>query len=63
MLEDLIKEKKACCGEYQAAKKEMIEYNNAKQNVDRLLGITYLQEKSREKEHGFINEKLNRELS
>ncbi len=41
----------------------MIEYNNAKQNVDRLLGITYLQEKSREKEHGFINEKLNRELS
>lgn len=40
----------------------MIEYNNAKQNVDRLLGITHLQEKSREKEHWFVNEKLNREL-
>lgn len=47
----LLKEKKACYGEYQAAKKEMIEYNNAKQNVDRLLGITHLQEKIREKEH------------
>lgn len=47
----LIKEKKACYGEYQAAKKEMIEYNNAKQNVDRLLGITHLQEKPREREH------------
>lgn len=47
----LLKEKKACYGEYQAAKKEMIEYNNAKQNVDRLLEITHLQEKSREKEH------------
>lgn len=50
MLEDLIKEKKACCGEYQVAKKEMIEYRNAKQNVEQLLGITYLQEKSREKD-------------
>lgn len=36
---------------HEAAKKEMIEYNNAKQNVDRLLGITHLQENSREKEH------------
>lgn len=36
---DLIKEKKACYGEYQAAKKEMIEYQNAKQNVDRLLNM------------------------
>lgn len=36
---DLIKEKKACYGEYQVAKKEMIEYKNAKQNVDRLLNM------------------------
>lgn len=47
----LIDQKKACYGEYQAAKKEMIEYQNAKQNVDRFLGITHLQEKSIEKEH------------
>lgn len=48
---NLIKEEKACYGEYQAAKKEMIEYQNAKQNVDRLLGVTHLQEKFMEKEH------------
>lgn len=59
----LLKEKKACYSKYRAARKEMIEYQNAKQNVDRLLGITRLQEKPKEKEHGFINEKLNRELS
>lgn len=59
----LLKEKKACYSKYRAARKEMIEYQNAKQNVDRLLGITRLQEKPREKEHGFINEKINRELS
>ena len=47
----LIDQKKACYSEYRAAKKEMIEYNNAKQNVDRLLGVTHLQEKSREREH------------
>lgn len=47
----LIDQKKACYSEYRSAKKEMIEYNNAKQNVDRLLGITHLQEKPREREH------------
>lgn len=47
----LIDQKKVCYSEYRAAKKEMIEYNNAKQNVDRLLGVTHLQGKSREKEH------------
>lgn len=47
----LIDQKKVCYSEYRAAKKEMIEYQNAKQNVDRLLEITYLQEKSRGKEH------------
>ncbi len=51
--------KKACYSKYRAARKEMIEYQNAKRNVDRLLGITRLQEKPREKEHGtrIINEK------
>jgi len=47
----LIDQKKVCYSEYRAAKKEMIEYNNVKQNVDRLLGVTHLQGKSREKEH------------
>lgn len=47
----LIDQKKACYNEYRAAKKEMIEYQDAKQNVDRLLGIIHLQEKSRGKEH------------
>lgn len=35
----LLAEKKECYGEYKAARKEMLDYQTAKQNVDRILGI------------------------
>lgn len=41
----LLAEKKACYEEYKAARKEMIEYRNAKQNVNRILGLTAEQAK------------------
>ena len=46
----LLAEKKACYEEYKAARKEMIEYRNAKQNVDQILGLTEEQEKNKETE-------------
>ena len=36
----LLAEKKACYEEYKAARKEMVDYQTAKHNVDRLLGLT-----------------------
>lgn len=36
----LLAEKKVCYGEYKAARKEMVDYQSAKHNVDRLLGLT-----------------------
>lgn len=46
----LLAEKKACYEEYKAARKEMIEYRNAKHNVDQILGLTVEQEKDKEAE-------------
>ncbi len=46
----LLAEKKACYEEYKAARKEMIEYRNAKHNVDQILGLTEEQEKKKETE-------------
>ena len=46
----LLAEKKACYEEYKAARKEMIEYRNAKHNVDQILGMTVEQEKKKETE-------------
>lgn len=43
----------------------MIEYQNAKQNVNWILGLHAYRRNPEKKntEHGFINEKINRELS
>ena len=46
----LLAKKKACYEEYKAARKEMIEYRNAKQNVDQILGVIKEQEKDKETE-------------
>ncbi len=46
----LLAEKKACYEEYKTARKEMIEYRNAKHNVDQILGLTEEQEKKKETE-------------
>lgn len=47
----LLAEKKACYEEYKTARKEMIEYQKAKQNVDTILGIdSSEQEKQKEAE-------------
>lgn len=46
----LLAEKKACYEEYKAARKEMIEYRNAKHNVDQILGLTEEQDKDKETE-------------
>lgn len=46
----LLAEKKACYEEYKAARKEMIDYRNAKQNVDQILGLRAEQEKQKETE-------------
>lgn len=45
----LLAEKKACYEEYKTARKEMIEYQKAKQNIDTILGID-LSEQEKQKE-------------
>lgn len=40
----LLAEKKACYEEYKTARKEMIEYQKAKQNIDTILGINLLEQ-------------------
>ena len=37
--EALLAEKKVCYGEYKAARKEMIEYRTAEQNINKILGM------------------------
>jgi len=44
----LLAEKKDCYEEYKAARKEMIEYRNAKHNVDQILWLTAEQDKKKE---------------
>ncbi len=46
----LLEEKKDCYEEYRAARNEMIDYRNAKQNVHQILGLTAGQEKKKETE-------------
>lgn len=36
---ELLAEKKSCYEEYKKARKEMVDYQNAKQNIDRILGL------------------------
>ncbi len=43
---ELLSEKKACYEEYKTARKEMIEYQKAKQNIDRILGLELSKQES-----------------
>lgn len=45
----LLAEKKECYEEYKAARKEMIDYQNAKHNVDRILGLTLPEQEEKRK--------------
>lgn len=46
----LLAEKKECYDEYKVARKEMPDYQTAKQNVDRILGIGEPVQKNRQQE-------------